>query len=54
MKDEELLAYIELAMRTLHFSKLQRENVLSETGRLLAHYTFEEICQKLAQKSKHC
>lgn len=50
MNKEDLELYVELAMKNLHFLKLQRENVSSEFKRLLKSETVEEVKRKLNKK----
>ncbi|MGM0216545.1 hypothetical protein [Enterococcus sp. AZ109] len=50
MNEKELSAYIDLAMKNLHFLKLQRENVISEVTRLLKTKDIDEVNKLLNKK----
>ncbi|WP_438763359.1 hypothetical protein [Enterococcus sp. AZ194] len=47
MNEKEIANYVELAMKNLHFAKVQRENVISEVTRLLHTKSTEEVKQRL-------
>ncbi|KRL16294.1 hypothetical protein FD12_GL000128 [Lentilactobacillus rapi DSM 19907 = JCM 15042] len=47
MNSKEVAQYVDLAMKNLHFMKMQRENVVSEVQRLLNHLSIEEVQNQL-------
>ncbi len=50
MDEKDLASYIDLAMKNLHFLKLQGENVISEFTRLLNSKDIAEVKELLSKK----
>ncbi|GHP14098.1 hypothetical protein YK48G_15230 [Lentilactobacillus fungorum] len=47
MNPEDTAKYVDLAMKNLHFIKLQRENVTSEVQRLMNHLSIDDVDKQL-------
>ncbi|EHO45244.1 hypothetical protein HMPREF9104_03340 [Lentilactobacillus kisonensis F0435] len=47
MDAKDTAQYVDLAMKNLHFMKMQRENVVSEVQRLMNHLSIEDVKAQL-------